>query len=48
MEKQLLASVSLLYDEVLKEQVDFDFNIEMKKSSRIPIILFVQEVERFL
>ena len=46
--KQLLASVSFLYDEVLKEEVDFDFNIKMKKPSRIPVVLSIQEVERFL
>ncbi|MEX2605466.1 MAG: site-specific tyrosine recombinase/integron integrase [Gracilimonas sp.] len=48
MMKQLLASVSFLYAEVLKEEVDFDFNIKMKKPSRIPVVLSVQEVERFL
>lgn len=48
LEKQLLAYASLLYDEVLKEEIDFDFNIKMKKPSRIPEILLVQEVNRFL
>jgi len=48
MMKQLLASVSFLYEEVLKEEIDFDFNIKMKKPSRIPVVLSVQEVERFL
>jgi site-specific recombinase XerD len=48
MMKQLLASVSFLYDEVLKEEIDFDFHIKMKKPSRIPVVLSVQEVERFL
>lgn len=48
MMKQLLASVKFLYEEVLKERVDFDFNIKMKKPSRIPVVLSVQEVERFL
>jgi site-specific recombinase XerD len=48
MMKQLLASVSFLYDEVLKEEIDFDFNIKMKKPSRIPVVLSIQEVERFL
>ena len=46
--KQLLASVSFLYDEVLKEEINFDFHIKMKKPSRIPVVLSVQEVERFL
>jgi len=48
MMKQLLASVSFLYEEVLKEEIDFDFNIKMKKPSRIPVVLSVQEVEKFL
>lgn len=48
MMKQLLASVKFLYHEVLKEPIDFDFNIKMKKPSSIPVVLSVQEVERFL
>jgi len=48
MMKQLLASVKFLYTEVLNESVDFDFNIKMKKPSRIPIVLSVEEVQRFL
>jgi site-specific recombinase XerD len=48
MMKQLLASASFLYDEVLKEEIDFDFTIKMKKPSRIPVVLSVREVERFL
>ena len=46
--KQLLAFVKFLYEEVLNEDVDFDFNIKMKKPSRIPVVLSIQEVERFL
>ena len=48
MMKQLLTSVSFLYDEVLKEKIDFDFNIKMKKPNQLPVALSVQEVERFL
>jgi site-specific recombinase XerD len=48
MMKQLLASVKFLYEEILNESIDFDFNIKMKKPSRIPVVLSVQEVERFL
>jgi len=48
MMKQLLASVSFLYDEVLKEEINFDFHIKIKKPSRITVVLSVQEVERFL
>ena len=48
MMKQLLASVSFLYEEVLKKEIDFDFNIGMKKPSKVPVVLSVQEVERFL
>lgn len=48
MMKQLLASVKFLYEEVLQEEIDFDFNIKMKKPSRIPVVLSVEEVERFL
>jgi len=48
MMKQLLASVKFLYEEVLSKDVDFNFNIKMKKPSRIPVVLSVQEVERLL
>ena len=48
MMKQLLASVKFLYHEVLKEPIDFDFNIKMKKPSTIPEVLSVEEVQRFL
>ena len=48
MMKQLLASVKFLYEEVLQEEIDFDFTIKMKKPSRIPVVLSVQEVERLL
>lgn len=46
--KQLLASVKFLYEEVLKEEIDFDFNIKMKKPSTIPQVLSIEEVQRFL
>ncbi|MTI87740.1 MAG: integrase [Balneolaceae bacterium] len=48
MMKQLLASVRFLYEEVLQEEIDFDFNIRMKKPSRIPVVLSVEEVQRLL
>ncbi len=48
MMKQLLASVKFLYHDVLKEDIDFDFNIKMKKPSTIPEVLSVEEVQRFL
>ncbi|MCH2449344.1 MAG: site-specific integrase [Gracilimonas sp.] len=48
MMKQLLASVKFLYEEVLQEEIDFDFTIKMKKPSRIPVVLSVEEVQRFL
>ncbi len=48
MMKQLLASVKFLYNEVLKEDINFDFNIKMKKPSTIPVVLSVEEVQRFL
>lgn len=48
MMKQLLASVKFLYLEVLKQPIDFDFNIKMKKPSTLPQVLSIQEVERFL
>jgi len=46
--KQMVASLRFLYEEVLKKEIDFDFNIGMKKPSRIPVVLSVEEVERFL
>lgn len=48
MMKQLLASVKFLYEEVLKEKIGFDFNVKMKKPSKIPVVLSVQEVEKLL
>ncbi|UBM59477.1 site-specific integrase [Marinilongibacter aquaticus] len=48
MMKQLLASVRFLYQEVLKESIDFDFNIKMKKPSTVPEVLSLKEVQRFL
>ena len=48
MMKQLLASVSFLYEELLNEDSDFDFHFKMKKPRRMPVVLSVQEVERFL
>jgi site-specific recombinase XerD len=48
MMKQLLASVKFLYEEVLKEDIDFDFNIKMKKPSTIPVVLSVEEVQSLL
>ena len=44
----MLASVKFLYEEVLQEDIDFDFYIKMKKPSRIPVVLSVEEVERLL
>jgi site-specific recombinase XerD len=46
--KQMVASLRFLYEVVLTKEIDFDFNIGMKKPSRIPIVLSVQEVERLL
>jgi len=46
--KQMVASLRFLYEEVLRKEIDFDFNIGMKKPTRIPVVLSVQEVERFL
>jgi len=46
--KQLIASVRFLYIEVLKKNIDFDFTIKMKKPSRIPVVLSVEEVQRLL
>jgi len=48
LEKQLIASVRFLYVEVLQEDIDFHFDIKMKKPSRIPVVLSVQEVQRLL
>ena len=46
--KQHLASVKFLYKEVLNEDIDFDFNIKMKKPSTVPEVLSVEEVQRLL
>lgn len=46
--KQHLASVKFLYENVLKKNVDFDFNVKMKKPFTIPEVLSVKEVQRLL
>jgi site-specific recombinase XerD len=46
--KQMVASLRFLYEQVLRKDIDFDFNIGMKKPSRIPVVLSLEEVERFL
>lgn len=46
--KQLVASVRFLYIEVLNKDIDFNFDIKMKKPSRIPVVLSVEEVQRLL
>lgn len=46
--KQLIASIRFLYREVLQEDIAFDFDIKMKKPSRIPVVLSVEEVQRLL
>lgn len=43
-----LASVKFLYEMVLIQDIDFDFNIKMKKPTTIPEVLSVEEVQRFL
>ena len=48
MMKQVLASVRYLYVEVLNQHINFNFNIKMKKPSRIPVVLSAEEVQRFL
>ncbi len=48
MMKQLLASVKFLYQEVLKESIGFDFNVTLKRPSKLPAVLSVEEVERLL
>src|SRR5690625_2039172 len=48
MMKQVLASVRFLYVEVLNQHINFNFNIKMKKPSRIPVVLSAEEVQRFL
>jgi len=48
LEKQLVASVRFLYIEVLNKDIDFNFDIKMKKPSRIPVVLSVEEVQRLL
>tara|TARA_R110002110_G_scaffold370584_1_gene580567 strand:- start:7188 stop:8033 length:846 start_codon:yes stop_codon:yes gene_type:complete len=46
--KQHLGSIKFLYQEVLKQEIDFDFNIKMKKPSTIPEVLSIEEVQRLL
>lgn len=46
--KQMVASLRFLYEEVLRKDIDFDFYIGMKKPSRIPVVLSVEEIERLL
>ena len=46
--KQHLGAVRFLYKDVLKKNIDFDFNIKMKKPTTLPEVLSVEEVQRFL
>lgn len=48
MMKQLLASVKFLYNEVLKKPIDFDFNVPLKRPSKLPVVLSIEEVEKFI
>src|SRR5690625_7174563 len=48
MMKQVLDSVRFLYVEVLNQHINFNFNIKMKKPSRITVVLSAEEVQRFL
>lgn len=43
---QPLAFVKFLYEDVLKEQIDFECNIKMKKPGRMPLVRSEAEVER--
>lgn len=43
-----MASVKFLYEEVLQEEIDFDFITKMKKPNRMPVVLSGQEVKRLL
>lgn len=45
MMKQLLASVKFLYEEVLQDEIEFNFTIKMKKPNRIPVVLSVEKVQ---
>ncbi|MEP0862209.1 MAG: phage integrase N-terminal SAM-like domain-containing protein, partial [Ignavibacterium sp.] len=46
--KQALASVRFLFIDVLKNEVDFDFFVKMKKPNSLPNILTIEEVKIIL
>lgn len=46
--KQSLASIKLLYKEVLKREIDFNFNIKMKKPNYLPNILTKEEIKNII
>ena len=44
--KQMVASLRFLYEKVLKKDIDFDFNIGMKKPSIITVVLRAREPDK--
>lgn len=46
--KQSLASVRLLFLDVLKKEIDFDFFVKMKKPNSLPNILTFEEVRKII
>lgn len=46
--KQSLAAVRLLYHDVLKKEIDFDFSIKIKKENKLPNVLSSNEVRKII
>lgn len=43
-----LAALRFLYQNVLKQAIDFDFHLKIRKPETLPVVLSVEEVQRFL
>jgi len=43
-----LAALRYLYQNILKQEIDFDFNLKIRKPETLPIVLSVEEVQRLL
>ena len=46
--KLYLAALQFLYQHILKETIDFNFNIKLRKQEKLPVVLSVAEVQRLI
>jgi len=46
--KLYLAALQFLYQYILKQPVDFDFKMKLRKQEKLPVVLSVEEVQRLI